>query len=439
MFEQAQRAPPTRALEPRLQRVHFAHPEGDAPRHRHSLLRLAQCAIAGLEYRLWFMPALRRERFDLRGDRPVKQQRVEKSRRHRLVFDNTPISILQALDQQILDQASRMLLEIAIDHREQHREQAVLAQHAVTLGAVAREEHFRRLIEQSRRRHARQQAAQLRDWRGAVAVDLETQLGLETRGAQHAHRVLSIAGLGVANQPQPPRLNVGQAADVIPDREIGDVVIEGIDREIAAPDVLVDIAVHVVAQQPTVIVLHAVSARTLRGATAPAATAVGSRELLRRLKRRRGLQRIVCTGSQFVGQQFGLVFLAVRHRLFARRRRAGSAESCDFNDLAAIDNVGQSEPAPDQATVAEQPPHLVRQGIRGDVEILGVAPEDDVAHAAAHQERLESCLLEAVQDPQRVRGNFGPRNRMIGARNDARRTRRRGRSQVLVQINPDLA
>jgi hypothetical protein len=83
--------------------------------------------------------------------------------------------------------------------------------------------------------------------------------------------------------------------------------------------------------------------------------------------------------------------------------------------------VRQPEAPPDQTAIAEQPPHFLGQRVGRNVEILGMAADDDVAHAAADQERLEARFLEAIQHAQRVGGNVRPRDRVFGARNDARR------------------
>ena len=83
---------------------------------------------------------------------------------------------------------------------------------------------------------------------GRFRVDLEAELRLEACRAQHAHGILAKAGLRIADQPQAPGGDVFHAADVVPDGEVGDVVVERIGREIAAPDVFVDGAVDVVPQ-----------------------------------------------------------------------------------------------------------------------------------------------------------------------------------------------
>src|SRR5690348_7352465 len=121
-------------------------------------------------------------------------------------------------------------------------------QYLETLRPMAGEEQLERLIEQARRRHAAEQAAQFPYAGAGLAVEREAQLGLETRGTQHAHGIFAITRGRVADELQPARGNVFDTARVVPDREVGDVVIERVGGEVTAPDVVVDGAVGVVAQ-----------------------------------------------------------------------------------------------------------------------------------------------------------------------------------------------
>ena len=333
-----------------------------------------------------------------------------------------------------------MFFQITVYVRKQRRKQAALPQHAIAVGAMARQEELGGLVKKSRRWHAGQQRAQLGNRLGARRVDFKAQFGFEPRRAQHAHRIFAVASLNVTDQSEALCLDVGQPAHVIPDREVGDVVIERVDREIAPPHVFVNAAVHVVAQQPAVIVLNAM-ARAARVATCGpcCATDLAHLEWLRDFESGYRLEGFDIARGQLLRQQLGFVFLPVGHRLFAGWRRAGGAKGRHFNHLAPIHDVRQPETPPYQATVAKQTPHLVGQGVGGDVKVLGVPPKDNVAHAAPDQESLKTGFFKPIQNAQGIGGNIGPRDRMIGARNDARRARRRGGIQVLVQINPDLA
>ena len=69
--------------------------------------------------------------------------------------------------------------------------------------------------------------------------------------------------------------------------------------------------------------------------------------------------------------------------------------------------MSQTEPPPDQAAVAEEALHLLGERIGGDVEVLGLEAQQEVPYAAPDEERLEAALVQAVEHPQRVRGDVG--------------------------------
>ena len=257
---------------------------------------------------------------------------------------------------------------------------------------MAGQEQLQRFIEQPRRRHAGQQSAQPRYRCRGRRLERKSELGLEARGAQHAHRILAIARLRIADHAQPVRREILRAADVVPDRKVGDVVVERVDGEIAPPDVLLDAAVDVVAQQPAVRIVHAFDLST----------------------------RHVEFGLLVELRRFPVLRIRLRHRLFARRRRAGGAKRRHLDDLAAEHDMRQAKAPPDQARIAKQRPDLIRQRIGGDVEILRMAPEHDVAHAAADQKRLVAGLLQAIEHAQGVAGDIGAGDVVVGAGNDAR-------------------
>jgi hypothetical protein len=56
----------------------------------------------------------------------------------------------------------------------------------------------------------------------------------------------------IADQPDQPGLEVGDAAHVVEHREIGDIVIQGVDGEIAPPGIVLDAAVDVVAEDAAI-------------------------------------------------------------------------------------------------------------------------------------------------------------------------------------------
>ena len=67
-----------------------------------------------------------------------------------------------------------------------------------------------------RGRHAVEHVGKLVDRRFGVGVQREAELRREARGPQHAHRVLAIACLGVADHAQHARARIRNAADVSP-------------------------------------------------------------------------------------------------------------------------------------------------------------------------------------------------------------------------------
>ena len=131
---------------------------------------------------------------------------------------------------------------------------------------------------------------------GAGFVDAETEFRRQPHRAQHAHRILAIALLRIADQPQHCVLHVVEAAGVVAHREILDGVIQRVGGEIAAHRVVLDRAEDVVAQQPAAFVQLAVAAAVID-----------------------------------VG-----------------------AERGDLDDFAPEHDVREAEPAPDQAGIAEQ-------------------------------------------------------------------------------------
>ena len=249
--------------------------------------------------------------------------------------------------------------------REQVVQQSVPAQQVERALAEARKKQLLELIEQPRRRNVLEQPGELRERRARRLVDGEAELRLETHSAQHPHRVLAIARLGVADQAQRARAHVLDAADVVPDREVLDVVVEGVAGEVATPHVLVNGPVDVVAQEPTPLVVRAID--------------VAVRLLVLIL--------------------FGLGLL-VGHAIevgLRRHRRAGGAECRNLDDLVTEANVRETKAPADQAAIAEQPPHFLGRRIGRDVEILRLDADQEVAHAAADEERLEAGVLQPVQ------------------------------------------
>src|SRR3569623_3704233 len=112
-------------------------------------------------------------------------------------------------------------------------EQAIVAQQLETLNRAAALKEFQYFVEQPRRRNLFEEMAHRHQRRFAVAVEAEAELGGETHGPQHAHRVFAITLLWIADQPQHAGLQILHAVDENDDGEILDVVIERVDGEVA--------------------------------------------------------------------------------------------------------------------------------------------------------------------------------------------------------------
>ena len=153
------------------------------------------------------------------------------------------------------------------------------------------------------------------------------------------------------------RIQILHAADVVAHAEIGDVVVERVDREIAPQRVFLDRAVDVVAHDAPV-------------------------------------------------DEMAIAAAVV----------AGAAERRDLDDLASEHDVGEAEAPADQAAVTEQAAHLLGRRVGRDVEVLGVSAEQEVAHRAADQKRRIAGFVQAVQHAQSAIGDIAARNAVLRAR-----------------------
>ena len=89
-------------------------------------------------------------------------------------------------------------------------------------------------------------------------------------------------------------------------------------------------------------------------------------------------------------------------------------EGAGLDHLAPEDDVRQAEAPSDQKTVAELAPDLVRARVGPDVEILGLAAEQQVTHAAAHQIGRVPGVGQPVQHLERVGVDIRARDAMRG-------------------------
>ena len=230
------------------------------------------------------------------------------------------------------------------------------------LHRVPRQQQLLHLVEEARRRDVLDQRRELRDRRRGLRLDRDAELGGEAHRAQHPHRVLAVARHRRADQLQPPRADVGDAADVVPHLLGRRVEVERVDREVAARGVLGLRPVDVVGQQPAVLV--------------------------------------------------------------GRRRRLCAARNVETSIVSAPDvDVHEPEAAADDERAAEQRLHLLGPRVGGDVEVLGLDAEQQVAHGAADDVRLEAGVLQPAGHVERAARELVAAERMVGRAVDARLAR----------------
>src|SRR5581483_10237771 len=216
--------------------------------------------------------------------------------------------------------------------------------------------------DQPRRRRLQDLVAMPQDGVIRRLLDLETETRCELDRAHHPHGVLAETDIGIADHPHAFLPHVLEAADVVDHREIGDVVEERVDREVAP---------------------------------------------LRILKRR--AERVVIRDQE--------IFV-----LFIRRASLRLApEGRDLDDLILKDDVHQPEAPADDAAVAEETADVARMRIRRDVEVLRLPVHQQIAHAASAQIRAIAAAMQPVENLQNVFRNAAARDRVIAAI-DYRRT-----------------
>ena len=132
--------------------------------------------------------------------------------------------------------------------------------------------------------------------------------------------------------------------------------------------------------------------------------------------------------------RLALLRIGLWHRFLARQGCTGGSECRDLDDVAPVHHVREPEAPANQAAIAKQGPDLVGQGVGGHVEVLGMTPEHDIAHAPADQKCLKSGLFEPVQDAQCVAGDIRAGDVVVGTSDDAWRSADRDGGEILVQI-----
>lgn len=200
------------------------------------------------------------------------------------------------------------------------------------------------------------------------AVHLEAQPGAELDGAHHADGILLEPEVRIADGPDDPAVQVVHAPDVVEDRVVAHVVEEAVDGEVPPEGVLFGAPEGVVA----------------------ADVQVG---------------RLLVALLLFERQAVLEVGLA--------------AERGDLHDLVAAEvHVRQPEAPADEPAVPEELLDLRRPRRGGDVEVLRLAPQHEVADPSADQVGGVPRAVQAVEDLQGVGIDVLARDRMLGPRDD---------------------
>jgi len=197
-----------------------------------------------------------------------------------------------------------------------------------------------------------------------IRMNPQAQFRGEPHGAQHAHRIFSIALLRVPDHANHAALQILDTTDVIQHREITHVVVECIDREIPPLHVLLDGAVDVVAEDPSLVIEAA--------------------------------------------------------RLVVRILVVQTAERRHFNDLAPKVHVRKPESAADEPTISEQRLHVFRARVRRDIEVLGLATKEQVADTTANQTGPIAAIFQPVENLECIGTDVRPADAMIRASVDTR-------------------
>ena len=121
----------------------------------------------------------------------------------------------------------------------------------------------------------------------------------------------------------------------------------------------------------------------------------------------------------------------VRRRVVARRVGRDflswlklSPEGGHLDDLRPELDVSQPESPADDPAIAKQFLDLIRVRRGADVEVLRTPRQQQVPDAAADQIGDVIELSQAIENLQRVRVDVAARDRVLGARNDARLSHR---------------
>ncbi len=263
---------------------------------------------------------------------------------------------VQGLQPRLEDLVAGRILEHRPELGQKHARHAGLLEqlHGPAGGALAQKTVD--LLEHARLGAGRDVVPVAGDGLARLGLDGEIEPGGELDGPQDAHRILLQADVRVPDGPNKALLQVGPPLHEVDHLPLHRIVKQAVEREVPTQGVIFGRAEDVVAaDEQRVTVMEPL----LRGGVAVAL--------------------------------FVLVVAGVL------------AEGGGLDDLGTEKDVGQLEATSDDARVAKQPLDLVGRGRGGQIEVLGLAAEQQIAHTAPHQVGLVAIAAQTPDDLQGVR------------------------------------
>ena len=220
----------------------------------------------------------------------------------------------------------------------------VFLQHLKASERMSRGEKFQCFVKQARRRNMPEQATIGLHRIQCVRLGLKTEFSHETQHAQHTHRVFAKARFRLADDAQHLIVQITYPAVIIEYHLALHVVVQRIDRHVAARGVRLDIAIDVIAQYASV----------------------------------------------FIGF---LIFQIIR------------AKGSNLNQIALVQHMHDAKTSPNDARATKQFQYLLGARVGRHVKILRNVPKHQIAHRAANDIGLKTRFAQSFADHARRLGN----------------------------------
>jgi hypothetical protein len=175
-----------------------------------------------------------------RHDHRAEQDRVRERGRRRVEALAVGVERVERVEESFV-------VRVRLQFRCDRFEQPVFGQRGEGLLGGATAEDLVELLDHPRRRGLRHAMAVRGDGLGHRRIEREVEPRGHDHGAQHPYRIFLEPFVGIADRADDPRLDVVEAAHVVDDRAVRDVVEERVDREVAAERVFLGRAERVVA------------------------------------------------------------------------------------------------------------------------------------------------------------------------------------------------